>query len=269
MKKFIVGVLVGASLMLGSTVFADQIKQYILTAANYPIFVNGTEFKDASAPILNYEGSTYVPLAKLGDLTGVNYKWNDASKRVEIVTAGSTGAAGVTVLVTDNGQLRDAAAVKAEEEAIRKANEGKTAVYKSEFVEDQGNMVFHAYDINEKFMGRFTDGDDVMQIEYTMGLERNGRSKTSAEAPPKFSDGWISEYLFQEIFKYKISYDSSNSSILIIQSAEDKELYRLTLPADWSTKTSGDATVNSVKIKKYDKVTYFNIADIQAAGVIK
>lgn len=74
--------------MVGATSGYAAVKQYMLTDASYPIFVNGAEYVDAERPILNYEGSTYVPLAKLGDITGVNYKWNEKLKRVEIEAPG-------------------------------------------------------------------------------------------------------------------------------------------------------------------------------------
>jgi len=97
--KFVAGILVGAAVATTGSVFAAEIKQYILTPASYPIVVNGTEFNDPVAPILNYEGSTYVPLAKLGDITGVNYTWNDAAKRVEIVT-------GIAVVKNDASETK-------------------------------------------------------------------------------------------------------------------------------------------------------------------
>lgn len=59
---------------------------YKLTKVSYPVLVNGTAYSDTKSPILSYDGSTYIPLAKIGELTGVNYKWNSSSKQVEITT---------------------------------------------------------------------------------------------------------------------------------------------------------------------------------------
>jgi len=87
-RDIITGVVIGALLMVGATAGYAAVKQYILTEASYPIYVNGSKYSDAESPILNYKGSTYVPLAKLGDITGVNYKWNEKAKRVEIVVPG-------------------------------------------------------------------------------------------------------------------------------------------------------------------------------------
>lgn len=88
MKKYLIGFIVGICLTVSSNVFAEQVKQFALTLAAYPIFVDGSKYTDTKFPILNYEGSTYVPLAKLGDLTGVNYTWNGSLHRVEIDTDG-------------------------------------------------------------------------------------------------------------------------------------------------------------------------------------
>ncbi|MFF2886625.1 stalk domain-containing protein [Paenibacillus sp. NPDC057967] len=87
-RDILTGAVIGALLMVGTTAGYAAVKQYVLTEASYPIFVNGTKYEDKQKPILNYGGSTYVPLANLGDLTGVNYQWNEAKKRVEIVVSG-------------------------------------------------------------------------------------------------------------------------------------------------------------------------------------
>ncbi|QNK59830.1 stalk domain-containing protein [Paenibacillus sp. PAMC21692] len=89
-RDLVVGAIAGALLMVGASAGYAAVKQYMLTEASYPIYVNGAKYEDAERPILNYEGSTYVPLAKLGDITGVDYKWNEAQKRVEIEVSGVT-----------------------------------------------------------------------------------------------------------------------------------------------------------------------------------
>lgn len=86
MKKLIIVFVAGLLCGLCSPAIAATVKQYILTEAPYPVVVNGTVYKDEKHPILNYEGSTYVPLAKLGDITGVKYTWNSKLRQVDIVT---------------------------------------------------------------------------------------------------------------------------------------------------------------------------------------
>jgi hypothetical protein len=90
LKKFVLGLALGCVLTAATSAFADPIKEYILTKIDYPIFVNGTEFKSEDLPALNYEGNTYLPLRAIGDVLGEPVKWNDQLKRVEIGTENST-----------------------------------------------------------------------------------------------------------------------------------------------------------------------------------
>lgn len=81
-KFLIIGVLVGI-LLSTSFVFAEPIKQFILTQSNVPLLINGKEYTPKS-PILNYNGTTYVPLKELGEIVGVKVEWNDKEKHIEI-----------------------------------------------------------------------------------------------------------------------------------------------------------------------------------------
>jgi len=83
-KKVLVVMLAVLAMSVGATVHADSAKKFELTIAEYPLYVNGVEYADESLPPLNYEGKTYIPLAKIGDILGVEYKWNAEQKRVEI-----------------------------------------------------------------------------------------------------------------------------------------------------------------------------------------
>ncbi|MCM3272698.1 DUF3042 family protein [Paenibacillus elgii] len=239
MKKFVSGVLAGSLLTVSMTAGAAAVKQYILTEVAYPIVVNGSEYKDASNPILNYEGSTYVPLAKLGDLTGVNYKWNDAAKRVEIVTSGvaptaaSSGEVGI-VEIDKKGNVRDIAAANAEIEAIErftKNNQTKQAEGPKGLVMENGQLVLYAYDRDGKYKGHFSDG--------------------------KISEGWIDLGSLAKIYDANIEYE--NNDIIFKESlvATPKEYFRMTLPDHWeeSTTTSYVTKNNNVKILRetYEK----------------
>jgi len=84
MKKMMIGILIGFAMSIAATAYAETAKQFILTKVTYPIFVNGVEYKDEKLPALNYEGNTYIPLAKIGDILGVDYRWNAEKRRVEI-----------------------------------------------------------------------------------------------------------------------------------------------------------------------------------------
>ncbi len=83
MKKFISGLLVGALITAGISVGAQAVKQYIAKEVNYPIIVNGKTFK-ADKPIVSINGSTYMPLAVMGNALGVKVAWNGDKKRIEV-----------------------------------------------------------------------------------------------------------------------------------------------------------------------------------------
>lgn len=83
-RGFATGLLAGCLLMAAAPVMADTIKQYVLVKAAYPIQVNGTIYGNEALPVLNYEGSTYIPLRATGDLLGATVAWNPELKRAEI-----------------------------------------------------------------------------------------------------------------------------------------------------------------------------------------
>ena len=81
-KQLIIGILIGALVFGGIPVFAAS--QYILMQAQYKIVVNGVEYTDTENPILNYNGTTYVPLRAVGKLLGNEPRWNEEKRQVEI-----------------------------------------------------------------------------------------------------------------------------------------------------------------------------------------
>ncbi len=83
LKGMILGIIIGAVLMLPISSYASALKQYLLVPAQYPIYVDDNLY-EGDLPILNYEGSTYVPLRTLSELLDVDISWNDLSRQVEI-----------------------------------------------------------------------------------------------------------------------------------------------------------------------------------------
>lgn len=69
--------------MLAMPTMAATVK-YSLTEATYPIEVNGSAYANPLLPVLNYKGSTYIPLRAVGDILGATVTWNEAAKKVEI-----------------------------------------------------------------------------------------------------------------------------------------------------------------------------------------
>lgn len=82
-KGFALGVVVGALLMVSTYAVAGQATQYVLTKANYPIFVGGKLY-EGNLPMLNFKGYTYAPLRAVSEIFGVKIFWNDALQQVEI-----------------------------------------------------------------------------------------------------------------------------------------------------------------------------------------
>jgi hypothetical protein len=249
MKKLILGILIGSTVTLSATAGAEAIKQYILTDATYPIVVNGNEYKDAASPILNYEGSTYVPLAKLGDLTGVNYKWNEALKRVEIVTGNTTAPKAV---VSDSSQI-----VNITKPAAKNDMELKGLVLEG------GATVLYAYDKYGKYKGKFTDADNVELVK--------ALANKSSVLPPSFTEGWIGLDLLSKIYDGAIVQSENNMLILKAapSAAKQEEILRLTLPDGWRNTESGEGVVGDMRFKAVNNITYLNIADLQKAGKLK
>lgn len=241
LKKFISGLIVGVLIWFGTSAIAASVKQYVLTEAPYPIYVNGAEYADDNRPILNYEGSTYVPLANLGDLLGVDYKWNAELKRVEINTAlndsipiEELGDYGVWLKKQD-----------AESEAIKKfAENNKFEVVEEEIVGYKG----------------FRDEEDT-QLVLALG---EGRS----ELPPRLSEGWISQRLLLRILDITVTTNSDSQITLKNTADQSKGSITLTFQEDWLSKQFGETTANGVRVKKYNSINYFNISDLEKVELI-
>ncbi len=194
MKKalyLIVGVIIGASIGIGTTSYA-AVKQFILTEFNSPVVVNGVVYKDSQNPILNYNGKTYIPLSKIGDLTGVNYKWNAEKKQVEIGSASSPSNSGDTLTyIINDGKLTTLEGSLAEEQAIKEFTENTKTVIeeKAGLVEEDGTTVL--YIKNNSRSVRLVSEDDINYV--TAKIKKQ-------PLPPGISEGWISEALLKSVY---------------------------------------------------------------------
>ncbi|TLS49241.1 hypothetical protein FE782_26810 [Paenibacillus antri] len=83
-QGFAAGLLVGAALMTAWPTLAATVKTYVATAANYPVYVNGAPYVDGERPILNVDGSTYIPLRAVGELLGAQVEWSESPRQVDI-----------------------------------------------------------------------------------------------------------------------------------------------------------------------------------------
>jgi len=80
---FITGLVLGAALFTGITVFAANSRNYQAQAATFPIYINGEEW-ETDSPVVVIDGRTYLPLKALGDVLGADVKWNEKLFRVDI-----------------------------------------------------------------------------------------------------------------------------------------------------------------------------------------
>lgn len=251
MKKFVTGLLVGACLTLGTTALAATVKQYILTEPTYPIFVNGTEYKDSENPVLNYEGSTYIPLAKIGDLTGVDYHWNNELGRVEINTDGQVRTEGDKAASAGSSSSSGTGMNRelAEREAIANLNKNNEVKYElPKGLVEQGGMVFlYAYDAAGNFKGQFTDEDDTVLVM--------SRLEKRSELPPTLSEGWISSGLLAKIYDSQVEF---KNDVMVFKTnpfvLNEKEYFRFVLAPDWKTKEISK-TSNDIRVKTFSYET--------------
>lgn len=229
MKKIVTGIVIGMVLSFSASALAGPIKQYLLTEVNYPVVVNGKEYKDANSPILSYQGSTYIPLAKIGELTGVQYKWNDEKKRVEIGSSEVTGGAltGATILPST------------EYEVVEAPN---PYGYKKLMDADDAQLVIAKVE-NTSLPPKLSEGwinEDLLRKasgDYSASYKRDDKSTLIIGNPsatdPKLRDIWT--------FK---------------------------LPAEFVKVDNGSAEVGGVKLRKYKGFIYFNIEDLENIGVL-
>lgn len=253
MKKGIIGLVaglfIGLSFSLAGPAYS-AVKQYILTEFTQPVVVNGVQYKDKENPILSYKGSTYIPLAKIGELTGVEYRYNKDKKQVEIgsqTTTKSNNGSDAKTYVIDKGRVRDSAAVLAEEEAIRNFTENtKVEVEKPKA---------------PKGYKGFSDDLDINVVTSQM---------EGQPLPPLLSEGWVSQKILHRIDNVAVPILEDETVVEIITGGlPHKELISLKFPEDWVDKVEGDITVNGIRVKKYNGINYFNISDLEKAGVIK
>jgi hypothetical protein len=88
-KGYIIGILIGASLMFSFQGFAEdgltEIKALLRTGLNITLDGKKVELDN---PSINYEGSTYIKLRDAGKITGTNVVWNDKTQTVEMTSVG-------------------------------------------------------------------------------------------------------------------------------------------------------------------------------------
>jgi hypothetical protein len=240
----VIGLFIGAAAMVAVPAFGAA-KQYVLTLFERPVVVNGQAYTDASQPILNYNGRTYVPLAKVGELTGVPVKWNEQLKRVEI---GGKPATYEEVIVSETDiNLGNGGSSASDGPAGRKND----------------NLKPDTEIIREEKPG-YKGYPDSSDITYQMAVEE-GRK----DLPPLMSEGWISRGMLEEIENIAIPMREKPNEIQLVRvTIPVVYLANLTLPEDFDSTKNGNFVIDGIRIAKYDGNLYFNIDDLKTKKII-
>ncbi|MFS1514554.1 stalk domain-containing protein [Chengkuizengella sp. SCS-71B] len=269
MKKSIigltVGLLIGLSFSVTSPAFS-AVKEYILTEFTQPVLVDGVQYVDQGNPIMNYNGRTYIPLSKIGDIAGLDYRWNNELKQVEISTNN-------TVDISDENIVLEKDLADPDKERLLPPNltpelivieQEKVSgfVILESYQDYPGEKVaYQKYDDFSDDFEYFVDEDDVNLI----------RAKDKGiELPPKLTDGWVSRDLLFNIFAIRENIVDTDIYLQTL-SLPSEILLELNLNEDWFEKTGKD-TINNIRIKRYNYkglfYNYYNIQDLIEAEVI-
>lgn len=65
------------------TVPVQAAETYKLSAANYKVIINGSEYQDANLPILNYQGRTYAPMRSMLEAAGCEVDFSNGAATVQ------------------------------------------------------------------------------------------------------------------------------------------------------------------------------------------
>jgi hypothetical protein len=241
----VIGLFIGAAAMVAVPAFGAA-KQYVLTLFERPVVVNGQAYTDASQPILNYNGRTYVPLAKVGELTGVPVKWNEQLKRVEI---GGKPATYEEVIVSERDLNPGSGGSSATDGPAGRKND---------------NLKPDTEIIREEKPG-YKGYPDSSDITYQMAVvEKWG------DLPPLMSEGWISEGMLDEI--ESVYFGGSGEKGKLIFSNKNflnQKIYKtITVTDEFIKAQNGDYEFDDIRIKVFRGNLYFNIADLKNAGII-
>ncbi|WP_167858933.1 stalk domain-containing protein [Paenibacillus cymbidii] len=87
MRKYLIGALAGAALMVSVQVMAEdglqKIEAYL--RPGLPITLDGQKVTFESSPVM-VDGSTYLKLRDVATITGLGVEWNDTTQTVEMST---------------------------------------------------------------------------------------------------------------------------------------------------------------------------------------
>lgn len=166
-------------LLFSTTTFADSVKEFLLTKSNYPVYVNGEKYTNNDLPILNYEGTTYVPLKEVGNMLNISVKWNERSNQVEIGKSSTKTSTAIEIFDVDSLYGH---------EAIAKYK-GKTYL-KMIYAAYKYDLDLVGYDINTKVVDF---GTVEMDVQHLINV---------GDAVEYQGSVFIDEDVFNELYEY-------------------------------------------------------------------
>lgn len=148
-RGFAAGLLVGSVVMVAAPSFAAAVKQYLLVDATYPVHVNGTAYESSELPILNYEGSTYIPMRAVGDILGVPVNWNEVEQRAEIGEATGNNAFRNVTVTGSNGSYTVTGEARVFEATMQyRVEDGHNYLLEGTHTVDEGAPSWSAFTLN-------------------------------------------------------------------------------------------------------------------------
>ena len=252
MKKgligLVLGIIIGAAATLAVPAYA-AVKQYLATEYTQPVVVNGKTYSDPEYPILAYNGRTYLPLAKVGELLGAPVRYNDQLKRVEIGAAAPTYEE-VTVVEKDISGGQTGAPSETDGPAGRKNDYLKPD---TEFVEEE----------EPGYKGYPDSADPSYQWAQFIGRE---------DMPPLMSEGWISEAMLREIHSIYIRPSDDDLNVWNFVTGalwKERVLGSISVAQEMKDAKNGEFSFDGVRIIKYYGNYFFSIEDLKSKGIIE
>jgi len=235
-----------------------------LTVGKKMATVNGVSKELTAAPFIQ-NGTTYIPVRLVALSTGNNVSWQSQANLVHVITPAFKGITyevdgGISVTLYKDGSIKLSETGITGEDIITYVDlaEGKEP---KNFVTLQPDTEIEVEE-EPGYKGYPDSTDTAIEWAIAFGLPQ----------PPLLSEGWISTSLLQDIEKIYVGTKSDNKAMKRLYKSSiqgQTTLIEIVLPEDFVTTDYGEAEVDGIKMKKHDREIYFNISDLEKAGVIK
>lgn len=233
------------------------------TLGSKTVYVNG-EKKALQADPFTRNGTTFIPLRIVGEVTGNKVYWSSSANVVQINSPSFKGASytvdGIPVLFSADGAISYGPSAEkglkmqaelAEIEAIKKMQANSPTVSVS-----TGNTAPEPSD-DPGYKGY----PDYADPNYNAAVEKN------EQLPPLMSDGWISFAMLNEI--EGINHLGSDSpDTLRVGKYNPFAQYSIIVTDEYKKAKEGQFVLSDIRVKKYKGTMYLNIEDLKRVGLI-